>query len=55
MKKHIEEHFQQGCEHWGVFEVNRLNASIGQIAEMLYIYWSVDQAEDIKNGIQYIT
>lgn len=55
MAKHIADHFLAGHEHWGIFEVPAYAVSVGDIADMLYLYWATTEAEDVKNGIFYIT
>ncbi len=55
MGKHIADHFLAGHQHWGIFEVPNYLLSIGEIAEMLYLYWATTEAGAVKNGIIYIS
>jgi hypothetical protein len=54
MAIHIATHFQAGHQHWGIFEVVPNTITIGYLAEMLYLHWATEEAENIKNGITYI-
>lgn len=42
---HIADHLANGGHHWGIFQV-RKNAPLLRLAEALYVYWSVTEAEE---------
>lgn len=50
---HIANHLAAGGHHWGVFQV-RKNTPLLPLAEALYIYWSVTEAEEWRDLTEWL-
>lgn len=53
MPVHAAEHFAGGGHHWGVFLVDA-QASIGRIAEAMYLLWAASEAEEWVDQEQWL-
>jgi hypothetical protein len=53
MPGHIADHFAQGRQHWGIFEVHK-NVPFGSLAELMYLYWEVTEAEEWINPVEWL-
>jgi hypothetical protein len=45
MPKHLVDHAAAEFQHWGIFVVSK-DAPIGALADELYLYWEVSEAEE---------
>lgn len=43
---HIADHFAAGGHHWGIFMLVQTQASIGQLAEELFLLWEASEAKE---------
>jgi hypothetical protein len=53
MAVHLAAHFAAGGQHWGVLRL-RDRASLGAVAEALYLIWSASQAEEWREYVDWI-
>lgn len=51
---HIADHVATGGKHWGIFEV-RKNVALGQLAELIYLYWEATEAEEWIDRVEWLT
>ena len=50
---HISDHLGAGGHHWGIFQV-RKNAPLLPLAETLFVYWSVTEAEEWIDLVEWL-
>jgi hypothetical protein len=53
MPGHAAEYFAAGGHHWGIFLVDA-HASIGRIAEAMYLLWAASEAEEWVDQEQWL-
>lgn len=53
MPGHIADHFAQGHQHYEIFEI-RKDAPFGPLAELIYLYWEVTEAEEWMNRVEWL-
>jgi hypothetical protein len=53
MPEHLENHWREGGHIWGLFWV-RPKASIGVLAENIYVLWEASDAEEWLNKVDWI-
>jgi hypothetical protein len=51
---HIADHLASGGHHWGIFQV-RKHAPLLRLAEMLHLYWSVTEAEEWIDVMEWLS
>jgi hypothetical protein len=53
MPGHIADHIAAGGRHWGIFMV-RKDAPLRTLADTLYVYWDVTDAEQWTNQMEWL-
>jgi hypothetical protein len=53
MPAYAAEHFAAGGHHWGVFLIDA-HASIGRIADAMYLLWVASEAEEWMDQEQWL-
>jgi hypothetical protein len=53
MPVHLADHAAVGGRHWGIFEV-RKDAPLGSLAELIYLYWEVTEAEEWIDRVEWL-
>ncbi|NJP10344.1 MAG: DUF5615 family PIN-like protein [Leptolyngbyaceae cyanobacterium RU_5_1] len=53
MPGHLEDHWSTGARIWGLFWV-RPKATVGQIAENIYLLWEASEAEEWIDTVDWI-
>ncbi len=51
---HIADHLASGGHHWGIFQV-RKHAPLLRLAEILHLYWSVTEAEEWIDVMEWLS
>jgi hypothetical protein len=53
MPGHIADHIAAGGHHWGIFMVHK-NAPLRTLADTLYVYWDVTDAEQWMDVMEWL-